>query len=259
MYSIVGELINQGNISEALELSNQLSNSGWERSRAFRDVGIAFAKINKFNDALLISKFIDQFEDLMDFLKVMSVENSKQGNWQNAEQCASEISNISTRQSCWKEMAESIKKQSGWNSSLNSVEKLQNEEARLIYLKGWSENLAPFETDNRCFKEAISVVLNDSQSVENLLQAYALNQLMLGRPTKEQVKRFNKTLNLQWAIDIVEKFPKEVEDGRFSHNLENWIHEIVDEDERDQIELWARQVLKGKISEEDFKNNLENI
>ena len=91
------------------------------------------------------------------------------------------------------------------------------------------------------------------------MQAYALNQLMLGRPTKEQVKRFNKTLNLQWAIDIVEKFPKEVEDGRFSHNLENWIHEIVDEDERDQIELWARQVLKGKISEEDFKNNLENI
>ena len=187
-------------------------------------------------------------------LKKIAIELTNQNKWGFAEQICLEIQKISIRQDCWKAISES-----DWKFALENVQELKNEEAKLFYLKGLSSRLSPNETDITCFKQVIPLIVKDSQSVENLLQAYALNQLMFGRPTKEQVKRLNKTLNLQWAIDIVEKFPKEVEDGRFSHNLENWINEIVDEDERDQIELWARQVLKGKISEEDFKNNVENI
>jgi hypothetical protein len=77
----------------------------------------------------------------------------------------------------------------------------------------------------------------------------------------------NKKLNIQWAINIKERieenknFFNEIfeNENRGTSNLESWIHEIADEDDRDQIELWARQVLKGKLSEEDFKNNLANI
>ncbi len=39
---------------------------------------------------------------------------------------------------------------------------------------------------------------------------------------------------------------------RLSTNLESWLYEIADEDDREQIELWAKQVAKGKITEEDF-------
>jgi hypothetical protein len=39
---------------------------------------------------------------------------------------------------------------------------------------------------------------------------------------------------------------------RMSTNLDVWLHEINDEDDRDQIELWAKQVAKGKITEADF-------
>ena len=206
------------------------------------------------NEAIKCAYRVKSFATKDYLLKKIAIELTKQNKWGFAEQICLEIQKISIRQDCWKAISES-----DWKFAMDNVQELKNEEAKLFYLKGLSSRLSPNETDIVCFKRIIPFLAKDSQSVENLLQAYALNQLMLGRPTKEQVKRFNKTLNLQWAIDIVEKFPKEVEDGRFSHNLENWIHEIVDEDERDQIELWARQVLKGKISEEDFKNNLENI
>ncbi|MFD3393417.1 NACHT domain-containing protein [Aquirufa sp. OSTEICH-129V] len=259
------ELVKQGKTETALEFVRQISDD-WRKTRGLISISIELNKSGDQNEAYKIiqeslenSRAIGSEINKSNLIKDISIELAKRGNWHLALEIGSEISQIAMRQSCWKEMAESIKKHSDWQNSLKLVDKLQNEEARLFYLKGWSESLSPFETDNSCFKEAVSVLMNDSQSVENLLQAYALNQLMFGRPTKEQVKRLNKTLNLQWAIDIVKKFPKEVEDGRFSHNLEDWIHEIVDEDERDQIELWARQVLKGKISEEDFKNNIENI
>jgi hypothetical protein len=259
------ELVKQGKKETALEIVHQISDE-WRKSRGLISISIELNKSGDQNEASKIiqesleySRAIGNEINKSNLIKDISIEMAKRGNWLLALEIGSEISQIATRQSCWKEMADSIKKHSDWQNSLKLVDELQNKEARLFYLQGWSENLAPVETDIYCFKEAISVLTKDSQSVENLLQAYALNQLMFGRPTKEQVKRLNKTLNLQWAIDIVDKFPKEIEDGRFSHNLEDWIHEIVDEDEREQIELWARQVLKGKISEEDFKNNVENI
>ena len=46
---------------------------------------------------------------------------------------------------------------------------------------------------------------------------------------------------------------------RSSSNLNNWLHEILDEDDRDQIELWAKQVAKGKISEAEFKEKLVTL
>jgi hypothetical protein len=65
-------------------------------------------------------------------------------------------------------------------------------------------------------------------------------------------RNINRTLNIQWAIDIAALFPKPVPVSRLSTNLEHWLHEVEDEDDRDQIELWARQVAKGKITEAEF-------
>jgi pyruvate-formate lyase-activating enzyme len=42
-------------------------------------------------------------------------------------------------------------------------------------------------------------------------------------------------------------------------NIKEWLHDIYDEDIKDQIELWARQVSKGKISEDQFNANIKDL
>ena len=43
--------------------------------------------------------------------------------------------------------------------------------------------------------------------IEHVLQMYALNQLFFENLPKEKIQRFNRTLNIQWAIDIKNQLP----------------------------------------------------
>jgi hypothetical protein len=82
----------------------------------------------------------------------------------------------------------------------------------------------------------------------------------LGKPAKELTARLNRTLNIQWLLDITAQFPgAEAATARTSTNLVVWLHEITDEDDREQIELWAKQVAKGKITEEEFRGKIMGI
>jgi hypothetical protein len=46
---------------------------------------------------------------------------------------------------------------------------------------------------------------------------------------------------------------------RLSANLEEWIQDVDDVDDREQIMLWARQVAKGKMTEDQFQANIRAI
>ena len=156
-------------------------------------------------------------------------------------------------------MANSIKEMHGWHATLEKAQKLQTEEARLFFIKGWVQNLSPLETDKTCLKKALPLLAKDTQSIENLLQKYALNEVMLGKSIKERSKNLNKALNIQWAIDIVNNFPKELNTSRNSANVETWIQDIEDEDDREDILSWAEKVRSGKMTEEKFENKLKLI
>ena len=60
-------------------------------------------------------------------------------------------------------------------------------------------------------------------------------------------------------MDVIAKFPKEENVVRLSSNVEEWIEQVGDEDDREQIELWAKQVVKGKITEEEFGENVKGM
>ena len=100
---------------------------------------------------------------------------------------------------------------------------------------------------------------HDSESIEKLLQKHALHEVFFGKTGSEKLQRFNQTLDIQWALDIVAQFLGEANSSRLSTNLGTWLHEIADEDDRDQIELWAKQVAKGKISEEEFGERVRGL
>jgi hypothetical protein len=60
-------------------------------------------------------------------------------------------------------------------------------------------------------------------------------------------------------LDIANQFPNSNSKTRLSTNIEIWLQEIEDEDDRERVELWAMKVSKGTMNEEDFKLKLEKI
>jgi len=91
------------------------------------------------------------------------------------------------------------------------------------------------------------------------LQKYAIRLVSMGTPTKALEGRLNRTLNIQWLLDITANYPNAATHDRLSTNLEEWLHEIPDEDDREQITLWARQVVKGRLTESEFTERLKDI
>ena len=49
-------------------------------------------------------------------------------------------------------------------------------------------------------------IANDIQSVEVLLQKFALQAALFGKPKTTLQQRLNRTLNIQWAIDLKNSF-----------------------------------------------------
>jgi hypothetical protein len=91
------------------------------------------------------------------------------------------------------------------------------------------------------------------------MQNYALHELFFGKSEHKKINRLNKSLNIQWAIDLKKEFPIVDFISREYTNIEEWVHDIYDEDIKDQIQLWARQVSKGKISEVQFNAKVESL
>ena len=163
-----------------------------------------------------------------------------------------EIPRIVDRQDCWKRLAQEQLNLAGVESALSSVNNLQSQEAVSFYLKGWAEDLSSKDSDWDLIEKALPILKEDSESVEQILQKHAIHEVFYGKPTEERLMRLNRTLNIQWALDIASGFPKENSAERLSTNLEEWINSIPDEDDREQIRLWSRQVAKGKMTEQEF-------
>jgi hypothetical protein len=100
---------------------------------------------------------------------------------------------------------------------------------------------------------------NDTESIEKLMQNYALRELFFGDSDQNKIRRLNQSLNINWAMDIKKEFPGVVLSSRVYSNIKEWLHDIYDEDIKDQIQLWARQVSKGKITEDQFNSNIKDL
>ena len=107
--------------------------------------------------------------------------------------------------------------------------------------------------------QALPLLSNDSVSIESFLQKYAIREFGLGHPSNALTSSLNGTLNLNWLSITAHFHRSQAPSTRSSNNLGEWLHEIQDEDDRDQIELWGRQVTKGKISEEEFGIRLKGL
>jgi hypothetical protein len=256
--AIAVERSKQGQVEESLAITRGIS-SERAKSNALCAIAVERSKQGQLEESLAIARGISHESEKSRALKDIAVELSKQGNFAMAQEVGLEIAQIAQRQEAWKEMAATKVETDGWQKTLLLAEEFQSDEAKLFYLKGWAECVAIKDVVVTCIQEALPMIASDSKSIDNLLQYYAVNLVMMGKPSRELTDRLNRTLNIQWALDIAAQFPKEESSTRLSTNLDTWLHEIEDEDDREQIELWAKQVAKGKIKEEEFGGKIRGI
>jgi len=198
---ITVELIKQGKVEESLAIARGMGDDFWQEC-ALSNIALALSKQGKFEESLAIARGISFYGKQSSALKYIAVELSKQGDWLLAEKIGLEIPQIGERHECWKTIAAETVKFSNWEAALESVKFLKSEEAQLYYLKGWASEVNKLDAKDDCVNLALPILSKDPESIETLLQKYAVREVVLGKPSRELTDRFNRTLNIQWAIDI---------------------------------------------------------
>jgi hypothetical protein len=229
------------------------------KSGVLKEIAVSLSKLGQVQESLVIARGLSVENDKESVLREIAIVLIEQGNYSKVEAVILEITQIAQRQDAWKDIAKTRVKTGGWQNALEQVEIFKTEEAKLFYLKGWAENVKLTDVNDICIQQALPIIGSDNSSTENLLQKYAVNLVVMGKPSRELTDRLNRTLNIQWALDIAAQFPIAETKSRLSTNLESWLHEIADEDDREQIELWAKQVAKGKITEEEFEIKIKDL
>jgi hypothetical protein len=258
-YIISHQAAKQGLIKESLTCLDGITEDMFTKRVMSSVLCQELAKYGKIEEAIENARGIIHEDSKSKALKYIAVEIAMNGNFHEAENIGLEIPRIAERHDCWREIAIINLEEKCWKSALNVVTAFKNHEAQQYYLRGWCEKVKVNVTTADCIFEALPFIVNDVEGIESLLQKYALQETLLVRRKPELIERLNNTLNIQWAIDIAAQFPKDNSAQRLSKNLEEWINEIADEDDRDQIELWAKQVVKGKITEEQFGQLVSEI
>jgi hypothetical protein len=192
-------------MQESLAITLDMSDDYWKTS-ALSEIALELSKQGRVEESLAITRGISNASYKLSTLNTIAVQLSKLGHLEKAEAVVLEIPQIAQRQSAWKEISKSRVDTDGWQNALSNVEIFQSEEAKLFYLKGWAENVKLTDVNDICIQQALPMIASDSKSIENLLQHYALNLVMMGNPSRELTDRLNRTLNIQWALDIKNSF-----------------------------------------------------
>jgi Flp pilus assembly protein TadD len=263
---IVTELSKRGQMEKALAIAHDIDDE-IEKNKALMNISTVLYKqgeIEKSED--LMKEAIDSVNDINDeyfrcrVLSDIATAFFEQSNWSAAEEIGAQIPLMQQRYDCWRQGASVLVDSVGWEKSLKSIALLRSSEAKLHYAKGWTENLNLSAVNDMCLNDSLPILFEDSNSIEIVLRKYAIRAVTKEKIPNNILDRLNRTLKIDWFFSIIDRLPKEENKVmRSSSNLNNWLHEILDEDDRDQIELWAKQVAKGKISEDEFKEKLVTL
>jgi tetratricopeptide (TPR) repeat protein len=180
-----------------------------EKSRALFMIANTLAKIGQPDksrlvkeDSLFAVHGIFDIWTKCSLLHKVAIDLVNQANWNMAEQVAMEIPLIAERQETWKKIAEVVKSKSNFQLALDHWKTLVDKESALFYLKGLSEAIDLNDVTPEMIHGLLFHLVENSINIDNLLQAYAQYELSFGSPSPEKINRLNKTLNLQWVMDI---------------------------------------------------------
>lgn len=205
------ELAKQGKLEEAasamqdaLTCAMGISDEFW-KSLALENISTELAKQGKIEEAHTCVSGISDESLKSSALKDISIELTKQGNWSLAETFGWDILQTHERHDCWQAIAKVSFEKMGWPLALQFSVNLLTPEAKKHYIRSFSDWLKPFECHSELFLNVRGYFLEDPISLENLMRQFALHELFFNKAPIIKLERINRTLNIQWAIDIKRK------------------------------------------------------
>jgi hypothetical protein len=119
-----------------------------------------------------------------------------------AEKISLEFLRVQEFELFWKELAESLCIEKGIDEIINIYENILDSDAKYSFLVGLGNKISATECRFNFILKIMFASFDDLESLNKVLQKLALQELFLQVPSNERLQRFNRTLNIQWAIDI---------------------------------------------------------
>jgi hypothetical protein len=246
----------------ALKLVDEYSKVSMPPLLLLNQITSEIVRDNLENEAIqIVNAYSKESKDVfIEDLKIPGAINYlKVNNWALVVHTSNSIIDNLKRSNCWESIGNHIKRTDNTLASINKSKDLSNDFSKLYFLRGWSFDIDPTKIDESNLIKVLPFLVKDTEAIENVLQSYALYSLFVAKTPVVQQSRLNRTLNIQWALDIVAQFPKDENIDRLSTNLDEWLHEISDEDDREEIELLTKKVAKGKMTEEEFGDRVRGM
>jgi tetratricopeptide (TPR) repeat protein len=212
LMSICFELKNQGHLQEFTAIlkeahENALNIDDYsDRSKSLMNIAILFAGLGDVRQSLEILSGVGIYsKDRKDALIHISVEQSKHGNWKSAESISLQILQAGERRACWKKLAKSTLDENGLNEALQQFFSIDETEMKIYFLMGLVDSMLVVYCDKYFVLNICQYFKDDIDSLLRLLQKHALHELFFQDSEMSKIVRFNRTLRIQWAVDIKNK------------------------------------------------------
>ena len=206
-------LVKQGSIEKAVSIMKEILDGPQDRNSEFIQRGelvnfiAELAEVGEFDFAYEFAQRITESSSKSRALMIISIERVKRGDYWKAEEIGFQIPQISQRYFCWKRIGEQKLSKSNWVDAIEQVVQWQNEETQFYYLKGIAGSVKIVDCDSTFILHARNHFLGDMESFEKLFQNFGYNALFFQNTDQAVMNRFNRTLNIQWAIDIKNQLP----------------------------------------------------
>jgi tetratricopeptide (TPR) repeat protein len=175
--------------------------------RVLFSVSIELVNQGEIERAILCVQAISNYRAKIAALKSISRKLAKKGKFEKALECAQSIPDEAVKRSAIKDITSKIGIQSKSkevkslkDGSINSSVQYYNT------LKGYADSVSTTNATKKQILEARLYFFDEIESLELLLSKHALYELFFTDAKHQTIKRFNQSLNIQWAIDIKNQF-----------------------------------------------------
>jgi hypothetical protein len=249
-------LVTQGELEKAIQTANRLYDDV-KKSKAFYEIAITLAKQGELEKAIQTTEGLYDGGKKSSEYRDLAIAFANQNELEKAIYLIQKINRGSARMQAYQDIGKIFYEKNQLQNIQQTLTQLPNDEAVIFYKKGMANAIIATNANASNVLELLALVKDDKKSTAHLLQMHALYLCFFEKTNSVIMQRFNKTLNIQWALDIASNFEKEF--ARASHNVQEWINEIEDENDREDILGWTEKVEQGKMTEEKFLERIGKL
>jgi hypothetical protein len=193
-------------VREALDVGEKIEED-WRRDLKIKEILVQFVKQGKAAEA---SRIIDRIwkNQIPEYLiEEISLEFIKNNDLVNADFAMNRIPRIASRYSCCVEIGKTLVGKVGYLKATELCEQFPTVEFRSHISSGMFTALYVSNINDEITMNVVRDKYGEIPSFQHVLLMYSLNQLFFSNLPQEKLDRYNRTLNLQWAIDIKNQLP----------------------------------------------------